>query len=171
MLTIKDVKHTFETTSRTTHVADDPVARVMYYLSCISGIIRAGIPSWVTDYQNYEMYQGWGDIAQIVQFVEFYDPQTLIKAGCLINNAAMCGESENEFMDITQKIRSEFNVSDGCTFGQKRTRKQVRIRQVMFYRRSWLRDNYYDALSELKSRLRFPPIQPTFFLFPFGFLC
>lgn len=175
MFTINDVKHTFETTGSRTRVEDDPMARVMYYLSCVKSVIDVGMPPWVTDYKNYEMYQGWGDVAQVVQFAEFYDPEVLIKAGCFINNATMCGDSLNEFMHVTQKIRSEFNVCDGCTFGnssgQRKLLKQTRIRKVMFYKKRWLEETYYDALSELKSMLRFPRIQPTFCLFPFGFLC
>ena len=134
-------------TGTTCRVPDHPVARLMYYLGACESIVSIGIPRAYRDYDNYYDLSA-RERTEIVQLALLLDPDLFIRNGVMVQNDGLCGDSNNEFYEITN-TRLGLAVSRSFVIGGQ----QVRTLKIMTFKRSWMENNYYGPLREIRRAL------------------
>jgi hypothetical protein len=139
----------FERTGITVNVPDNDVARLMYYLKCVCMAIEYEQDS---DIQRFTNYNNWAYLSIEEQWVLYrlcckLNPD-LLENRCFLHNEDLCGNSRNDFLEISQ-VRQQFLVADSIVIaGQTRM-----VKNVMVYKMEWRRDNYLYPMRRLPVKL------------------
>jgi hypothetical protein len=145
-----------EATGQVTTVPNNDVARLMYYLKCICDAVECDDDPTIryfTDYGNWECLS-FDEQNRLVDLCEKWHPDRL--EGVFVHDERLCGDSDNEFLTISQ-MKHHIVASESVIIAG-RTR---RVSQIMAYTTRWMRRNYYDPIQQLKARLRAPPRRPA----------
>ena len=126
-------------------VPDHPVGRLMYYLGACESIVSIGIPREYRDYDNYYRLST-GERKEVVRLAELLDPELFIRHGVMIQHDGLCGDYSNEFYEITN-TRLGLAVSRSFVIGGQ----QVRTLKIMTFKRSWMENNYYGPLRQIRA--------------------
>ena len=124
-------------TSESVSVANDAYARLMYYLNACESICEIGIPRKFRDYENYD-YLDSSEMSDCLNLADRLDPTIFIRNGVMVQSDQLCGNSANEFYEITN-TRIGVSVSRSFMIAGR----QVRTLKIMAFKRSWLENNYY----------------------------
>ena len=124
-------------TGTTCYVPDNPIAKLMYYLNACESICEIGIPRKFRDYQNYDDLSA-SEMSDCLNLADVLDPTVFIRNGVMVQSDQLCGNSANEFYEITN-TRIGVSVSRSFMIAGR----QVRTLKIMAFKRSWLENNYY----------------------------
>ena len=126
----------FEKTGHTVTVADNPRAKLMYYLSCVSGVLEMNDPN-LNRLKNYSRYYNLdNDEEQILLRLVLLLSPDLLLGKVFFPSDELCGNSQNEFYKITH-ARNFFAIQQNIMIGGERKR----IVKIMTFKRSWLNEN------------------------------
>ncbi|KAL3847960.1 hypothetical protein ACJMK2_018849 [Sinanodonta woodiana] len=109
-------------------VADDPRAKLMYYLHCMCTVV---------DLSNTSPN------LQLIILCVLLDPDEFIDK-CIFQNDVMCLNSSNKFYEITQ-VNNHLLVAGNVIIGGRNRR----VNKIMAFKRNWIQDNYYTPLNIL----------------------
>ncbi|CAF2039495.1 unnamed protein product [Rotaria magnacalcarata] len=130
----------FHDTSVPANVPNNDVARLMYYLNCVYTVIEYND----NNIRRYRNCQNWSSLSSLFQSDE------------------LCGNSANKFFEISQ-VRDQLLVVESIAVaGQTR-----HANQIMTYKMSWMRQNYFDPVPRLsrsvnpRNQRPTPAIQPS----------
>ncbi|KAF8154959.1 hypothetical protein B0H34DRAFT_660306 [Crassisporium funariophilum] len=140
MATLSQVSLNVKETSISTTVPDDDVARLMYYLRCVTVSLNIDIlADELVDYKNYHLLTAAG-IALVFKFcLELSPDEFLDKLIFLDNNREVLhGSSDNTFLTISAACDVVSVQRDIIIAG-----KVQNVTRVMFYNTLWL-DTYYN---------------------------
>ena len=141
-------KFTFKDTSRRVFVPRNPVAQLMYYLDCVSGVINTNRLNGYTDYSLYNSIPD-NKIHEIVALAKLFNPEAMIKLRLfLIEDYLDMGNRFIEITDETIGVHANQEVAIGGII--------VRIRKIMICTKDWLLRNYYLALQKTQNYLNHP---------------
>ena len=143
-LALKTIK--FEDTSRTVTVPDNDLARLMYYLECVSSLLNYSEIQKYTDYKNYFLLSS-DDQAKVCAFAILLSPEILLKANIfIIEPRLLTSGSRNQFFKITDE-RIGVHVDQEIVIGGR----SVQVKKIMVCNQSWINDNYTKSLANLLS--------------------
>ena len=143
-LAFKTIK--FEDTSRTVTVPDNDLARLMYYLECVSSLLNYSEIQKYTDYKNYNLLSS-DDQAKVCAFAILFSPEILLKANIfIIEPRLLTSGSRNQFFKITDE-RIGVHVDQEIVIGGR----SVQVKKIMVCNQSWINVNYTKPLANLLS--------------------
>jgi|SRR5579859_4027371 len=148
-LTARQLSANIVRTGQTVTVPNNDLARIMYYLNCVTKAVDMDIlPDDCIEYQNYR-YLSSNRIDLVIKFAQILSPGELINKlifrddeGDIIKR----GDS-NEFASITVACNI-IHVQQSVVIGGK----VQNVTKVMFFKSEWLTRNYYDPLRRLQNR-------------------
>ena len=144
-------------TSVRTKVPDDDVARLMYYLHCVFTAIEYKDQ----DVRRYRDYQEYDSLSYQEQRMVWFLASTLspdeFDDKVFFHSDELCGDRGNKFYELSQVRHQVLAVQSVLIAGQTR-----RVKQIMTYKMSWMKKNYYEPIERLGFRLRPQPRQPTY---------
>ena len=123
-------------------------AELMYYLSCVKTVIQLDDPTLqrLTDYRNYHLLTD-PETDALLAMVILLSPDKLI--GKVFFPDEDCGGRSNQFFELSA-VSHILAVTDNVLIGGERKR----VAKVMFFKRSWLNDNYLTPLKSFEGRLQ-----------------
>ena len=130
------------------NVPEDSKAKLMYYLNCVTRVIELDNPN-LNRLRNYKSYYLLDDeeIDALLVLVLLFSPDELI--GKVFFHSEDCGGSSNQFFELSS-VSEMLAVSDNVLIGGERKR----VAKIMFFKRSWLENNYVSPLRSYQSRLQ-----------------
>ncbi len=129
----------------TTQVPNDIVAKLMYYLNCVTVVIDYQKNNILTDYKHYYDLSA-EQIAAVFEFGILFDPKIFINAGVFIVDSKLLPyDSDNQFYKITDE-KIGVHVNQNFMIGGK----EVKVLNVMACNDSWLSRFYYAPIREIK---------------------
>ena len=134
--------------SRTVTVPANAKAKLMYYLSCVKTVIQLNDSPLrrLTDYHNYHLLTD-PEIDALLAMVVLFSPDELL--GKVFFPDEDCGGGSNQFFELSA-VSHMLAVTDNVLIGGERKR----VAKVMFFRRSWLDNNYFTPLRTFEGRLQ-----------------
>jgi hypothetical protein len=131
----------------TVSVPDNDVARCMYYLNCVCAVIDYNDAN-IRRYTNYREY--WrlsNDEVEIVYRLCLTLSPDEFEDKVFFQSDAMCGSSANNFFEISQ-VQNRLGVVGSIVIaGRSR-----QVTNIMTYKMSWMRANYFGPMSRLADR-------------------
>ena len=137
-------KLTIRDTSKETTVANNPKAKLMYYLYCVSCVVKA---PQLEKYINYKEYYNIPDseIDTILELAKIFNPKILVEYKIFIMDETL--DMQNRFIEIVNEERGIHANDEIYIEGIK-----VRILKLMRFKRSWVFGNYLDPYESLTRR-------------------
>ena len=134
--------------SRTVTVPSNAKAKLMYYLSCVKTVIQLNDSPLqrLTDYANYHLLTD-PEIDALLAMVVLFSPDELL--GKVFFPDEDCGGGSNQFFELSA-VSHMLAVTDNVLIGGERKR----VAKVMFFKRSWLENNYFTPLRSFEGRLQ-----------------
>ena len=135
-------------TGTTVTVPESPTAKLMYYLNCVASVFQLDDRN-INRLRNYRSYYLLNDteIDALLALVILFSPDELI--GKVFFPSEDCGGSNNTFFELSS-VTHMLAVTDNVLIGGERKR----VAKIMFFRRSWLEDNYISPLRSFEGRLQ-----------------
>ena len=146
-VTINAEKLTIERTGKIATIPENSWARLMYYLNCVDCVINYGIPSNITQYEEYNNLS-FDDKNFILMLAEIMKPSLFDEKHVFIYDSDLCGGSQNTFYDITYSKVAAAATREFIIAG-----KLVTTLKIMAYSYSWKKQNYDEPMLEFKERL------------------
>ena len=138
-----------EKTGSSTIVSNNDIAKLMYYLDCVTAVIQYDVTSKYTDYERY-YYLNTEDENIVIAMALICNPKIFIDAGIfLMNDDLLPYDSENEFYKITDE-RIGIHVNQNIIIGGKNTK----VLKIMACKKSWLMRNYFKPIENLNYRMK-----------------
>jgi hypothetical protein len=132
--------------SRTVYVPENDLAKLMYYLKCVSNVLNYRELDKYTDYANYNLLSQ-EDEKKVYAFALILKPEILLKANVFIIAPNLLTKgSSNQFFIITDE-RIGVHVSQEVTIGGR----AVKVLEVMICNENWIKDNYFQPLASIFS--------------------
>jgi hypothetical protein len=136
-------------TGHTVTIPNNDLARVMYYLQCVTQAVDMDIlPDDCIEYQNYR-YLSESRVDLVINFAQILSPGELINKlifrddeGAFIKDGML-----NDFASITVAC-DMIHVQQSVVIGGK----VQDVSKVMFFKSEWLTRNYYDPMRRLQNR-------------------
>ena len=125
-------------------VPNNDIAKLMYYLSCVSSVIQYDDNTF-TDYQNYYKLTV-EEYAAVLALASILNPQLFIEANIFIVNPNLLFDSSgNQFYKITDEtigvhVNQEIMIAGGA----------VKVLNVMACNNNWLLEYYYTPINAIK---------------------
>ena len=130
-----------------TTVPNNIIAKLMYYLSCISSVIEYD-DNTLTDYQNYDDLTD-EQLLAVLALAKLMDPQLFIDAGIFIVDPKLLPDSSgNQFYKITDETIG-FHVNQEIMIGGR----SVKVLKVMACNKSWLLNYYYHPINTINQMI------------------
>ncbi|XP_067024472.1 uncharacterized protein [Acropora muricata] len=134
--------------SRNVTVPNNSKAKLMYYLSCVKTVIQLDDSTLqrLTDYHNYHLLTD-PETDALLAMVILFSPDELL--GKVFFHDEDCGGWTNQFFELSS-VSHMLAVTDNILIGGERKR----VAKVMFFKRSWLDNNYFTPLRSFQGRLQ-----------------
>lgn len=136
-------------TGESTTVPDNDIARLMYYLKCVCTTIDCNNEPEIRRFTNYS---NWSSLSideqkQLVILCYTLSPD-VFDDKVFFQSDVLCGNSGNEFYEISQ-VRNQILAAQSIVIaGQTR-----RVNKTMTYKMSWMRRNYLEPMQRQAQRL------------------
>ncbi|KAH6911802.1 hypothetical protein BKA70DRAFT_862847 [Coprinopsis sp. MPI-PUGE-AT-0042] len=146
MATAAALSFEFQSFGRTVSVPDDDVARLMYYLNCVTASLGMDIlQDDLLDYMNYRKLTGTR-IAVVFKTAAELSPDIFIDKVLFRDDQGdvVPSGSSNKFVEITAACDLIHVQRDFLIGGQVKD-----VTKVMFFRSSWLKTYYSDPLERI----------------------
>ena len=127
-------------------VPENDIARLMYYLSCISTLINySKKDDKYTDYEHYSLLTA-RERLKLIELIALYNPKLFIDAGIIIidTNLLPDGTTDNQFYEITDQ-RIGFHDKEEIMIDGK----SMKILKIMACNTDWLNRNYICPLNNI----------------------
>lgn len=140
----------FKKTGTVVTVANDPKAKLMYYLSCITTVLETEKSSdlqRLSDYRNFRNLSE-SDTDNLILLCVLVSPDELMNK-CIFQDADLCGDYQNEFYELSA-VSNRFVVTNSIMIGGQ----QKRIHKIMACKPAWLTENWIEPMGYFKDRLQ-----------------
>ena len=127
-------------TGSTTSVPRNAKARLMYYFNCMCTVLDMDSDDGdrrLRDFSNYHRLTE-NETDALLLLCVLLSPDTLL-GKCIFQNDSMCGNSGNEFYELSSVSRTLMVSRSVVIDGQVRE-----VEKIMTYKMSWLRENYEE---------------------------
>ena len=125
-------------------VPDNDIARLMYYLECVSSVLKY---KGLSQYTNYNKYYNLSskEKNEVIQLANIFNPVILMKAKVFILKEDL--DTGNRFFKITDESMN-FHAIRQIVIGGITTK----VLNIMLFKFNWLNKNYFLPLKRLTQR-------------------
>lgn len=129
-------------------ISSNPLARCMYYLNCVMQVVEIN-DSEIRRYTDFQKYYNLNEREKdlVLRLCEEFDPATLMRIGIFCKVDSLPRNFSNEFIKITH-TNTTLIANQTLSIGGH----QVRAKQIMFCKQSWLNQYYYEAIRGLRNQ-------------------
>ena len=133
-----------ELSTHRVNVPDNDIARLMYYLKCVSSVLKN---NGLSQYTNYNKYYNLSskEKNEVIQLANIFNPIILIKAKVFIPKEDL--DMDNRFFKITDESLN-FHAIEQIVIGGITTK----VLNIMLFKFNWLNKNYFLPLKRLTHR-------------------
>jgi hypothetical protein len=129
-------------------VADNDIAKLMYYLKCVCTTIECNDQPEIRRFTNYSNWRSLSTDEQQQLFVLCYTlSPDILQNKVFFQNDTLCIDTSNEFYEISQVSRQLVAAQSIVIAGQTR-----RVNKIMTYKMSWMQENYLEPMRRLAQR-------------------
>ena len=127
-----------------TTVPDNDVARLMYYLKCVSTVLNY---KGFSQYTNYNKYYNLSrkEVNEVIQLANLFNPVILMRAKVFIPKEDL--DTGNRFFKITDESMNFHAIRQIVIVGIT-----TKVLSIMLFKFSWLNKNYFLPLKRLTQR-------------------
>ncbi|UJR18271.1 hypothetical protein I4U23_005174 [Adineta vaga] len=147
----------FERTGQATTVANNDVARLMYYLDCVCDAIDCANDS---DIQRFTNYNNWHHLSieeqKALLVVCYAFSPDVLNNRVFFHSDAFCGDSSNQFYKVSQ-VRNQIVAAESIIIAGR----VLTVNKIMTYRLEWMRTYYFNPMEALIRRTANPPQRPA----------
>ena len=138
----------FERTGRSVTVPDNDIAKLMSYLQCVCTTIDCNNESEIRRFTDYSKWYSLSTDEQQELFAFCYalSPDEF-NSKIFFQSDALCGNSSNEFYEISQVSSQIVAASSIVIAGRTR-----RVNKIMTYKMFWMRNYYLEPMQRLAQR-------------------
>ena len=125
-------------------VPDNDIARLMYYLKCVSSVLKN---NGLSQYTNYNKYYNLSskEKNEVIQLANIFNPVILMKAKVFIPKEDL--DTGNRFFKITDESMN-FHAIRQIVIGGITTK----VLNIMLFKFNWLNKNYFLPLKRLTQK-------------------
>ncbi|XP_060570360.1 uncharacterized protein LOC132728697 isoform X2 [Ruditapes philippinarum] len=136
-------------TGTSVSVANDPRAKLMYYLDCICCALDLSDTDNLTSLRNYRQYYSLteAETDALITLCFLLSPDEL-SGKVIFQDDTMCGDSSNEFYEISA-VRNNLVISDSIIIGGQRRA----VSEIMAFKQQWLINNWVNPMKHFAPRL------------------
>lgn len=144
-------------TGVTVQVPNNDVARLMYYLNCVCTAVECEQDA---DIRRFTSYQNWSHLstdgqAILLRLCYEFSPD-VFDGKVFFHNDALCGDSLNDFIEISQ-VRQQLMAVESIIIAGR----TCEVNKVMVYRMQWMQQNYFEPMKGLAVKLTTPAPRPV----------
>ncbi len=137
-----------KTVGKPTKVPDTDLAKLMYYLDCVAGVIQYEEDNKLIDFKNYYMLTQKEE-DEVYALAALFNPKIFMNAGVFILNPSLVPyNSTNQFYKITDD-RIGIKVNQEIVIGAR----VIRVLEVMAFTEEWINKNYYGPYRRICYKL------------------
>ncbi|XP_046857911.1 uncharacterized protein LOC124451345 [Xenia sp. Carnegie-2017] len=131
----------------TVSVPDDPKAKLMYYLNCISTVLELDdMPSELTDFAYYyRLTEVQTDV--LLELCLLLKPD-LLNDKCIFERSDLPNGAYNKFLELSS-IKTTMVATSNVMMGGR----NVRVLKIMLYKPIWRRINFDEPMAAMARRL------------------
>ena len=124
-------------------VPENPKAKLMYYLNCISQVLNTNT---LNRYINYSQYYNIPDseISDIVKLAKIFNPEDMLKLGIFIMEDYI--DLGNRFFEITDETMGIHANQEFVIGGIV-----VRVLKIMLCTKTWIKTYYNDPIEDISN--------------------
>ena len=140
-------------------VPNNPIAKLMYYFNCVCSCIEADDDYTTRRLRNYNNYSSLTsqEEAQLLILCLALSPDKLIGSIFLpASDDEDFGGCNNEFYELSA-VSTRVLVSESLMVGGQ----QKRVRKIMKFKKSWIENNYINALRAIERGETSRPALPS----------
>ena len=141
-------KFTVKDNSVDINIPDNDVARLMYYLQCVSSVLKYNGFSQYTNYNAYYLLSN-EDKINLLKLAIIFNPDIMMKVGVFVKHEDL--DLGNRFFEITDE-EMKIHANREIVIGGIRTN----VLKIMFFKSSWADRNYYSPKSRLTEEILNP---------------
>ena len=135
-------------TSESTSVANNDIAKLMYYLRCVCTTIDCNND---TDIQRFTNHWNWASLSldeqrQLVVLCYTFSPD-IFEGKVFFQSPELCIQYDNEFYEISQVSNRLIAARSIVVAGRTR-----RVNKIMTYKMFWLQTNYLEPMRRQAQR-------------------
>lgn len=132
-------------------IPDDCRAKLMYYLECMCVVLSLENKGYdlhrLTNYQKYYLLTTVEEEVLLLLCLKL--SPDVMEGKCIFLNEDACGEKDNQFVSL-QAVSTTVAAVETVVVGER----QIKVRQVMFYKLSWIQRNFFAPLLLLSQRVK-----------------
>ena len=132
-------------------IPDNPKAKLMYYLSCISNVLNTNKLNRYTNYSQYYFIPD-SEIPDIVALATIFSPEIMIKSGIFLIDEYI--DLGNRFLEITGETMG-IHANQEMVIGGI----VVRVLKIMLCKKIWLKNYYFEPIVDILNPV--PPPLPV----------
>ena len=140
-LTVKD-------NSVNTNIPDNDVARLMYYLNCVSCVLKYNGFSQYTNYNAYYLLSN-EDKINLLKLAILFNPDIMMEVGVFVKLEDL--DCANRFFEITDE-EMKIHANREIVIGGIKTN----VLKIMLFKSSWADRNYYSPKNRLTEEILNP---------------
>ena len=135
-------------TGSLTTVANNPRAKLMYYLDCVSNVLQLDNPN-LSRLKNYSRYFALDeeDETLLLYLVILLSPDELIGKVFFPSDALCGGDRNNKFYEISH-VSHLFAVQQNIVIGGERKR----VVKIMTFKQSWIYQYYINPMQAIQQQ-------------------
>jgi hypothetical protein len=135
-------------TGQSTTVADNDIAKLMYYLNCVCTTIECNDEPEIRRFINYRNWSSLSTEEQQQLFVLCYTlSPDIFQNKVFFQSDALCINSSNEFYEISQVSSQLVAASSIIIAGRTR-----RVNKIMTYKLTWMQNYYLEPMRRQAQR-------------------
>jgi hypothetical protein len=149
---------TAERTGVGVNIPNNDIARLMYYLNAVCYTIDCNNDPDIQRFRDFKnwSYLSFDDQKALVILCYTFSPDVFDNKVFFHSNE-LCGNNSNQFYTINQ-VRSQLVAVESIIIaGQAR-----QVNKIMTYTMSWMKNNYFDPIQRLATKLSRPPPAITY---------
>ena len=130
------------------NIPDNNLAKLMYYLNCVTIVIKFEPSKDIIDYKNYSAINE-KDKKLIYQLATIFEPKVFQNEGIfIVNPDLVSNKNENEFLEINDERTGAHIYEDIIAGGKSR-----KVLKIMACKSSWLDNYFYNPLKAIRNEI------------------
>ena len=127
------------------NIPDNDIAKLMFYLKCVSNVLKYNGFGQYTNYNNYYSLSNQ-EIKTLIKLATIFNPEVMMDVGVFVKNEDL--DKGNKFIEITDE-EMNIHANREVLIGGIKTK----VLKMMLFKANWAISNYYLPKKRLTQRM------------------